>query len=46
MNITTKDRLMHLMAFLGKKESEEYSIWLHMAKTCFEITNDPKNKRK
>ncbi|XP_018403172.1 PREDICTED: uncharacterized protein LOC108780082 [Cyphomyrmex costatus] len=42
-NVTAKDRLMHLMAFLGKEvESEEH---IHMAKTCFE-TNDDSTKSK
>ncbi|KYN07072.1 hypothetical protein ALC62_01968 [Cyphomyrmex costatus] len=42
-NVTAKDRLMHLMAFLDKEvESEER---IHMAKTCFE-TNDDSTKSK
>ncbi|XP_011858115.1 PREDICTED: uncharacterized protein LOC105555693, partial [Vollenhovia emeryi] len=42
---TAKDRLIHLMAFLGKEvESEER---IRMAKTCFDTSDDPsKNKNK
>ncbi|XP_025154441.1 uncharacterized protein LOC112588490 [Harpegnathos saltator] len=45
VSITAKDRLTHLMTFLGKEvESEER---IHMAKTCFDINDDPaKNKNK
>jgi len=46
-NITVKNCLMHLMAFLEKKvESEER---IHMAKTCFEATDNStkiKDKKK
>jgi len=42
-NVTAKNRLMHLMAFLEKEvESEER---IHMAKTCFE-DNPTKSKEK
>lgn len=37
-NITAKDRLTHLMIFLGKEvESEER---IHLAKTCFDTSDD------
>jgi len=44
-NVTAKNRLMHLMAFLEKEvESEER---IHMVKTCFEATdNSTKSKDK
>lgn len=44
VNVTAKDRLTHLMTFLGKEvESEER---IHMAKTCFDASDDTKNKVK
>ncbi|KMQ84903.1 hypothetical protein RF55_16915 [Lasius niger] len=44
-DITAKDRLTHLMIFLGKEVESEKRI--HMAKTCFDTNDDlMKNKGK